>query len=428
MANGEGFRHMSVVTDHFAVQVSLGGGITNLLRMARNECQGLVAFVAAVHDGGIEIATFPPNGGEERVGGDSVAQLVRQISSDPEFGHGGPFVRSVVLEGYLEPVTVAVAPLGTGGEQGLLGVVGRDTTAFGERQRKFLEGVALRLSRHLKARGEMDQRRRAGEAEATAPVRPAGDSAPFVSATPDEATAPRSVARAWEAANIAVPPPWAAIDRSGAVPQPAGESGPVVPPVRWSVADQPTEQSGPSWAREPAGDLGVPGAVPWRVGEVVEEATANTATRDLFSWAWEEKDEVTGLAGLGSFFSRAGRMAGPNVPGAKALAMMVVEVRGFDRPEELVAQLLATTLQSQLRASDPLARVGRTVFAVAMALDPGSTLAPAIEQRLAGAVRSALKHGTPQAAVLSAHVLAGPDQQLEADELLRRALRTLRSH
>ena len=105
---------------------------------------------------------------------------------------------------------------------------------------------------------------------------------------------------------------------------------------------------------------------------------------------------------------------------------VVVEVKGFDRPEELVAQLLATTLQSHLRASDPLARIGRTVFAVAMALDSGSMLAPAIEQRLADAVRSALKHGTPQAVVQSAHVLAGPDQQLEVDELLRRALRTLR--
>lgn len=428
MAAGEGFRHMSVVTDHFAVQVSLGGGITNLLRMARNECRGLVAFVAAVHDSGIEIATFPPNGGEERVGSDSVAQLVRQTSSDPEFGHGGPFVRTVVLEGYLEPVTVAVAPLGAAGDQGLLGVIGHESSAFGERQRKFLEGVAQRLTRHLMARREMDQRRRASEVEATAAGRPVGSSAPVLSATPDEAAAPRSAARSWEAANIAVSPPWAATEPSAAVPQPAGESGPVLPPVRWSVADQPTERSAPSWAREPAGDLGAPGAVPWRVGEVVEEATANTATRDLFSWAWEENDEITGLPGLGSFFSRAGRMAGPNVPGAKALAMVVVEVKGYDRPEELVAQLLATTLQSQLRASDPLARVGRTVFAVVMALDSGSTLAPAIEQRLAGAVRSALKHGTPQAIVLSAHVLAGPGQQLEADELLRRALRTLRSH
>ena len=50
---GGGFRQLSVVTDGFAEQVNMGGGVTNLLRMARNECRGLVTFVAAAHDGAV---------------------------------------------------------------------------------------------------------------------------------------------------------------------------------------------------------------------------------------------------------------------------------------------------------------------------------------------------------------------------------------
>ena len=149
----------------------------------------------------------------------------------------------------------------------------------------------------------------------------------------------------------------------------------------------------------------------------------STAAPNWHAPAWEAADEVTGFAGLGAFFSRTGRIMGGSEP--RAVAIVVLEVSDTSRPEELVAQLGATTLRSQIRGSDPVARIGQASFAVAVALDPGSTLAPAIEQRLAGALRTALHGATVAAAVRSAHVMAEPEQKIEADELLRRSLRHL---
>jgi GGDEF domain-containing protein len=107
--------------------------------------------------------------------------------------------------------------------------------------------------------------------------------------------------------------------------------------------------------------------------------------------------------------------------------MVVVDVNGTARSEELVVQLVASTLRSQLRSSDQLTRIGRCAFAAAVGLEPGTSLSPLIEQRLAGAVRNAVIASTPQAVVRSIHVLAEPEQRLDADELLRRSLRMLHS-
>jgi GGDEF domain-containing protein len=134
---------------------------------------------------------------------------------------------------------------------------------------------------------------------------------------------------------------------------------------------------------------------------------------------------VTGLAGLGSFFSRTGRLLGTEESGAKALAMVVMEIEGYARSAELMVQLVACTLQDQLRGGDPVARIGPASFAAAVTLDPGSSRAQAIEQRLAGAVRTALEKGSDRVVVRSAHVFTEPTGRLEADELLRRAVRAL---
>ena len=144
-----------------------------MLRMARNECRGLVAFVASSNGGGLEVASFPA--GDEVVGHDAVTQLVRLTTADPEFGHGGPFIRNVTLDGFLEPVTVAVAPLGAGGERGLLGVVGHGPSDFGDHQRQVIERVAQRLTRHLTARAEIEHRHPRSETRQSAlPIEPPG--------------------------------------------------------------------------------------------------------------------------------------------------------------------------------------------------------------------------------------------------------------
>ena len=418
---GEGFRQLSVVRDGYAVQVNMGGGITNLLRMARSECRGLVAFVAASNGNGLEVASFPA--GDDAVGHDAVTQLVRLTSADPEFGHGGPFVRIVALDGFLEPVTVAVAPLGAGGEQGLLGVVGHDPSEFGNHQRQVIERVAQRLTRHLKARAEIEKRH--GPSAHPQPVPPVGppgfmpgDRWAEPGEVPDR-TSPTTPPGSEEP----VVPPWAdprPVDDNPLSAFPAARATrPVVPPVGWSVDDPvqaspaapPGTGADPSPARSTSPDVEAGRQVP-------------TTSAEIYAPAWEAADEVTGLSGLGAFFSRTGRIMGGPEP--RAVAIVVIESTTPSRPEELVVQLAATTLRSQIRASDPVARIGRTSFAVAVALEPGSTLAATVEQRLAGAVRTALQGATAGTAVRSAHVMAEPEQKIEADELLRRTLRQLR--
>ena len=422
---GGGFRQLSVVTDGFAEQVNMGGGVTNLLRMARDECRGLVTYIAAAHDGGLEVASFP-EGGVDAVGPAAVSQLVRLTSSDPEFGHGGPFVRTVVLDGFLEPVTVAVAPLGTGGDRGLLGVVGHDPSDFGEHQRRTLERVAQRLTRHLVARDEVDQRRRSlvdGQQAQPLPVaNSAGLPAGFVPGPPATqmprgAASPEPEGSAWESTEPVVPP-WAdPRSPDGGWPSVSTQAGfrTVVPPVRWSVATPPDGGVG--------GHRATSAHIPPTAPAPADEPVATGGKDEFSAPAWEEADGISGLPGLGSFFSRTGRIMGGPEP--RAVAMVVLEVEGTDRPEELVVQLATSALRGQLRTSDPLARIGRCAYAAAVALEPGSSLAPVIEQRLAGAVRGAVVASAPQAAVRSAHVLVEPEQRLEADELLRRSLRQL---
>ncbi|MGO9457954.1 MAG: hypothetical protein ACLP62_13060 [Acidimicrobiales bacterium] len=426
---GGGFRQLSVVKDGFAEQVNMGGGVTNLLRMARNECRGLVTYIAAAHDGGLEVASFP-EGGVDAVGPAAVSQLVRLTSSDPEFGHGGPFVRTVVLDGFLEPVTVAVAPLGTGGDRGLLGVVGHDPSDFGEHQRRTLERVAQRLTRHLVARDEVDQRRRSlVDGQQAPPVSadtsfgtPSGLPAGFVPGPPAThmphgAASPTPGESAWESTEPVVPP-WAEPRPPSHGPLSVSTQGgfrTVVPPVRWSVATPPDGSVG--------GHRATPTHVAPPAPAPADEPVARDGQGELYSPAWEEADGISGLPGLGSFFSRTGRIMGGPEP--RAVAMVVLEVEGTDRPEELVVQLATSALRTQLRTSDPLARIGRCAYAAAVALEPGSSLAPVIEQRLAGAVRGAVVGSTSHAAVRSAHVLVEPEQRLEADELLRRSLRQL---
>jgi hypothetical protein len=362
------------------IMQTTSAGIANLLRSARSECGGLLAFVAV--DDGDEpgIVTFPAGGGSEQLPADALRELVHQSWLDPEFRNGRPFVRSV---GSDVPLALAVAPLGDGAGRGMVGVVAPAGQVFEPMQLASLDGVAQRMGRHLRARREL-LRRLPGPGTG----RDGADGSGAGEVTSEEEVGST-------AAPLSAEVPEVPLGAGMARPQPAPERpGTVAAGARaepeWGAAVGPA----PDWA-----------------GSTAEQPPARS---------WAQPDELAGLAGLGQFFSRAGRLFGCGTE-ANAIAVVVVEV-GPPGPPAIRAA--ARALSGQLRFSDPLARIGKGTFASVVALFPGSTRGDVVEARLAESVRAALGDGFT---VRSAHVVAKPGDRRELDELLDHALVALRA-
>lgn len=143
---------------------------------------------------------------------------------------------------------------------------------------------------------------------------------------------------------------------------------------------------------------------------------------------------TAGLMGLAAFIGRAGRMVGAGlVAGGGPLAMMVVEVAGVGPLGQSAVALAAAALRGELRFDDPVAQVTPTVFAAVVPLVPGGSDGDQVQERLAQAVRSSLADpvvwsplADPGTEVRAAHVVAGPAESADADELLRSAVALLR--
>ena len=132
-----------------------------------------------------------------------------------------------------------------------------------------------------------------------------------------------------------------------------------------------------------------------------------------------------GLVGLAAFVGRAGRMLGAGaVAGGGPLAVVVLEIVGSGPLDEPAVTEATAAIRRELRFDDPVAQLGPTVFAAAVPLVPGGSDGPAVEKRLAAALRST--SGGPESRVRAAHVVAGPTERADADELLRSAMAMLR--
>lgn len=132
---------------------------------------------------------------------------------------------------------------------------------------------------------------------------------------------------------------------------------------------------------------------------------------------WLAQDSRTGLPSVAQFFSRAGRLLTAELRTTSTLAVVLVEV-----PDPQTAPAAARALSAQLRYSDPLARIERDLFAVAVLLVPGIASGDAVEQRLGSAVRAALDWLSP---VRTTHVLAAPGDRRDIDALVRQAIAQL---
>ncbi len=370
--------------------------VENLLRVARRDTAAGTAFAALDAAGrASEIISVPEPGSAEGLSADELAELVRQASADPEFVHARVFVRSGRVG---RQVTLAVAPLHGGGGHGMIGLVAEPDRRFEAAHLDVLGQLAERLVRHLRvvqqlARGGDPGADRAGPD----PGANGGDERPdrLRSAGPWVPEAPQWVPEAPEfplSVGAGVP---------ADVPVPASPGSSLAPSAlggaRASSVRAPKEGSADA-------------PVPERTGA----ATSLAGPAPKAEW-WAERDQLTGLPGLASFFSRAGRLLAPGARSAGTFVLVVVEV-----PDVRTAQAAARVLAATLRSTDPVGRVEERLFAAALLLaDEGSDM---VERRLAVAVGSALDH---PAGVRTAHVAAAPGDGRDVDELLRDALARL---
>jgi hypothetical protein len=369
--------------------------VENLLRVARSDAAAGTAFAALLAEGRPpQIVAVPPPGTSEGLSSDELGELVQLASSDPEFLHARVFVRSVLMG---HALTLAVAPLRDGIGRSMIGVVAESGRTFEPPQLGVLEQLAQRLLRHLQVVQQLNStagdardqdRDDAGRADGAEGSGDSGDDAA-------NGDSPRRV-------RPEPPKEWEPLSR-------------VVPsPPRLAYAES-VEEPGPARAtasppREPA-----PGGSPaWQPSRTPSPASESTGPAPALWWA--QSDPLTGLPGLGQFFSRAGRMLAQNGGTIGSLALVVIEVSDARTTPEAARALVA-----QLRFSDPAARIDDDLLAAAVLLFPAGA-GDVVELRLASAVRVALNG---QTAVHAVHVVAEPGDPRDVDELLRDAVSRL---
>jgi hypothetical protein len=533
---------MSIVAERAGMHDSLSGATTNLLRMARSECRGALAFVAlSLDDNLFATASYPTVSDDDLFGEEEVEEVVHQAWADPEFGQASVFVRASRLKSrrLVRPkrFVVAIVPLGDGPggrPWGMLGVVDPESGGFEPPQLDLLGQIAQRLASHLRARQEVRETVAASTAASNGPAAPiswpADDPGPVGAAGPVGVPASVAAVRTVDPSHSdpgGEDEPWWSVEpghvpahpAEGAElaadrPEPAADRpesslpAPPDPEPAFSRSDPSADLRGPSairpgpplWAAATQlGQLGVrrpPGADPSRAvlaGFVrddprpdddwapVDQATAAQPTADQPTVARPDAarsqpvrpepdvrfvrseaergappepdirfveptqspsvqspsagpdlvptflsaSSTPGLVSLAAFVGRAGRMLGAGaVAGGGPLAVVVLELVGSGPLGEPAVAEATAAIRRELRFDDPVAQLGPTVFAAAVPLVPGGSDGAAVESRLAAALRST--SGDPQSRVRAAHVVAGPTERADADELLRSAMAMLR--
>ena len=371
---------MSIPADQVALRPG-SAAVTNLLRLVRSESEATAAFAAVPGEGGrLQIFAVPPAGSAGGLGEGELEELARQVSADPELPYARVLVRVVHRP---QPFTVAAAPIE--GLSGVIAIVGPADKPFQERDADALHRVAVRLSRHFHALREL--------------VSPGGLTDP----TPGP-EGPVGDERGSD------PGRWA----TGALPSGA-------PPATDSPRPQATNPAPPAEApmgpMRPATGGGVPVAEPLAAATPRPGRTPPAPPERPSTTWWVFPDEQTGLASVARFFSQVGRLLASGARESGAFALVLVEI-----PTAATAPAAARALTSQLRCSDPVARIDADLFAAGVLLLPGTARGEVVEDRLAGAVRGALEWLSP---VRTTHVLAEPGDRREVDELVRQALSAL---
>jgi len=454
------------------------GGVGHLLRMAKTQCGGSLAFAALRKpDGGFAIATFPTLTAEPTWTVESVDELVRQTWEDPHLTGGTVLVRSArVLRGMWtgqgHHIKLAVAALSDPDAPqhpwGLLCVAEPLAGHFEQDQLKLLAALASRLTSYLRAR------QRVLEGGLSVPEDLAHAATPPKTPEPHASEArPPASGQSWaeglealerlegagpavteagieqvehdehplEAAAEHLEPaaPWGQepgrqsrvddweflgldqiewVEALTSAPPPDDLEGEVAPPVaNWTAPAAPAPEP-----PEPA----------VQVEPVAEGGTANPenrpgATQDLD--ALLAPDPETGLASLTTLVGRLGTALARVANHEGTVGLILVEVMPSDARQALGPSALMTVagrLTNRLRDRDLVARIGPNLFAVVLDLRPEVTELEAIRTRIAEALAAGVDPSSGVLAVRTALAVAAAGSTDTAESLLRRAADELR--
>lgn len=429
---------MSIVAEPIRMQDSLSGGTTNLLRMARNECRGALAFVAlALDDSLFATATYPTMPDDDLCGMEGVDELVHQAWSDPELGHAQILVRSTQLKtrglACARRLVVGIAPLcdGPGGKPwGMLGVVDPEGGSFEPPQIELLEQVTHRVASYLRARQEVREGVSEDIDDALATVPEDAHSPEGGAPSPQEGERPEEGARPdslWWPVEPG-PAQYDTMAQSGSEIQTEPAPFPSTEPLT-EPSTEPSTGSSDSSESDTVVDDAPPAAEPLAsdVGAMDMPLDRQEDGLDALSHFLVEENPVKGILSLGALLGRTGRLIGAGaLAGGGALAFVVIEVVCVAGVGSGFAQRASQAIREELRFDDPVAQIGRSAFAAVVPLVPGGSDANLVEARVAGALRSVLDGTCEDAMVCSAHVVAESGDSLDADELLRLAVRKLR--
>jgi hypothetical protein len=460
----------TMMTDDHGSADGAHGGVGHLLRMAKTQCGGSLAFAALRKgDGGFAIATFPTLTADPTWSVEAIDELVRQTWDDPHLTGGTVLVRSGrVLRGMWTGqglhIKLAVAALSDPGTPdhpwGLLCVAEPPAGHFEQDQLNLLANLAVRLTSYLRARQRVLEEPLSFEAEHPASSGPA--------AAPEEPQwvspmAPPATVTDLEDA-LAPPPPSAAaefeelitlaeeeehpLDRAAAIVEPEvgwGAPQPREPrvdeweflgleEVEWVEAVIPAPAARADEAEEEPQSEAAPAAETvapdWRTVPVSTTAEPTPGRAEARQAPAEGLDALlapdpeTGLATLTTLVGRLSSALAHVANDEGTVGLIVFEVSAEGTSGELPPSALMTVagrLTNHLRDRDLVARIGPSLFAILIDLRPGAIELEAILDRAVHALTAGVESSTGGLVVRSALASAETGSTVSAEVLLRQA-------
>ncbi len=474
----------TMMTDDQGSANGAHGGVGHLLRMAKTQCGGSLAFAALRKaDGGFAIATFPTLTADPTWTVESIDELVRQTWEDPHLTGGTVLVRSgrvlrSMWTGQGHHIKLAVAPLSdTDAPEhpwGLLCVAEPPAGHFEQDQLNLLANLATRLTSYLRARqrvleGSLSFDPRPSAEPEPAPVEPTesawtlSPSEPLVEgwATADVPPSQPDVdlEAFFEQVDDEHPLDQAAdaLDDGIAWGQPVQGASRVddweflgLDQIEWVEAVTPATVPQPEVvmpAPEPAvapptdmdTEAGPPAEETWSteartepsVAEpsVAEPSVAEPQPSTIASGASGldallAPDPDTGLASLTTLVGRLSSSLTHVANNEGTVGLILIEVSPTDPVHELGPSALMTVsgrLTNHLRDRDLVARIGPNLFAIMADLRPGSIELEVIRTRTVDALTAGVDSSTGGLRARSAMATAEAGSTETAESLLRRA-------
>ena len=461
----------TMMTDDHGSANGAHGGVGHLLRMAKTQCGGSLAFAALRKaDGGFAIATFPTLTADPTWSVEAIDELVRQTWEDPHLTGGSVLVRSgrvlrAMWTGQGLHIKLAVAALSDPGTPdhpwGLLCVAEPPAGHFEQDQLNLLANLAVRLTSYLRARQRVLEGPLSFEAERPAPAEPtaAPEDAGWTRATPA-----RAAETDLEDA-VAPPLPGAAVefeelislaeedehplDQAAAMAEAdTGWGAPLarepkvddweflgLDEVEWveAVIPGPANGADVTAAEEPAPEAAAAVAAPiadWPHApvSVPPERTAERADVGSAAAGGLEAllapDAETGLATLTTLVGRLSSSLANVANNEGTVGLIVFDVSAAGSSGDLPPSALMTVagrLTNHLRDRDLVARIGSSLFAILIDLRPGAIELQAILARTVNALTAGIESSTGGLVVRSAMVSAEAGSTVSSEDLLRQA-------